>query len=67
MFKRNSIKQLGGGYGLGFHWTTWTADKEKGIPAPFEETVNKFDVDKFVKQAKDLGAKHILLTSCHQL
>ena len=61
-----SIKQLGGGYGLGFHWTTWNVTQE-GLTIPFEERVNAFDVDKFVKQAKDLGAKHILLTNCHAL
>lgn len=66
MFNRNSITQLGGGYGLGFHWTTWNVNKE-GKSIPFEEQVNNFNVDKFVKQAKDLGAKHILFTSCHQL
>ena len=66
MFKRNSIRQLGGGYGLGFHWTTWNVTQE-GINIPFEEQVNNFDVDKFVRSAKNLGAKHVLITNCHAL
>ncbi len=64
MYKRASIKQLGGGYGLGFHWTTWNVD-QNGVNIPFEEQVNNFDLNFFVNQAKELGAKHILLTNCH--
>jgi len=53
-------------YGLGFHWTTWNVDKD-GNNLPFEEAVNNFDVEAFANQAQELGAGHVLLTSCHQL
>lgn len=65
MVKRNSVIQLGGGYGLGFHWTTWNVNRE-GINLPFEEQVNNFNIDNFVRQAKTLGAKHILFTLTHE-
>lgn len=53
-------------YGIGFHWTTWTLPKE-GEPVGFEEAVETFDVDRFVQQAVDTGAGHVLFTSTHQL
>lgn len=54
------------GYGIGFHWATWTAPKT-GDPLPFPEAVERFDVDSFVNQAIETGAGHVLITSCHQL
>ncbi|MBQ7256180.1 MAG: alpha-L-fucosidase [Abditibacteriota bacterium] len=65
MYQRASIKQLGGGYGLGFHWTTWNVD-QNGVDIPFEEQVNNFDLNFFINQAKELGASHVLVTNCHQ-
>jgi len=53
-------------YGLGFHWTTWTAPRE-GELLPFDEAVERFDVGAFVQQAVDCGAGHVLITSCHEL
>lgn len=51
-------------YGIGFHWTTWTAPKT-GEPKPFEEAVEGFDVDAFVRQAVEAGAGHVLFTTTH--
>jgi alpha-L-fucosidase len=51
-------------YGIGFHYTTWTAPK-KGELKPFEQAVNDFDVDKFVSQVVETGAGHVMLTITH--
>ena len=51
-------------YGIGFHWTTWTAPRE-GEPLPFEEAVEAFDVPAFVRQAVEAGAGHVLFTMTH--
>ena len=34
-------------YGIGFHWTTWTAPR-KGKLKPFNEAIEAFDVRAFV-------------------
>lgn len=51
-------------YGIGFHWTTWTAP-QTGEPLPFEAAVDAFDVDAFVAQAVECGAGHVLFTATH--
>jgi hypothetical protein len=53
-------------YGIGFHWTTWTAPKT-GEPKPFEAAVEAFDVHAFVRQAVEAGAGHVLFTTTHAL
>jgi len=51
-------------YGIGFHWTTWTAPRT-GPVGPFQEAVEAFDVGRFVDQVASTGAGHVLLTSTH--
>ena len=53
-------------YGIGFHWTTH-AVPATGDPLPFEDAVGAFDVDRFVSQAVDTGAGHVLITSAHAI
>ncbi len=53
-------------YGIGFHWTTWTVPRT-GEPKPFEQAVEDFDVDAFVRQAVEAGAGHVLFTATHAL
>jgi hypothetical protein len=53
-------------YGIGFHWTTWTAPK-KGDPLPFGQAVEAFDVARFVSQAIVAGAGHVLITTTHAM
>lgn len=55
-----------GKYGVGFHWTTWTAPKT-GELTDFEDAVNHFDVDLFVSQVVACGAAHVLFPTCHIL
>jgi len=52
------------GYGIAVHWTTWTAPRE-GLALPFEEMVERFDVDAFVEQAVETGAGHVFFTLTH--
>jgi hypothetical protein len=51
-------------YGIGFHWTTWTAPRE-GMPKSFPEAVETFDVPAFVEQAVECGAGHVMITATH--
>ncbi|HBQ64555.1 MAG TPA: hypothetical protein DD727_06475, partial [Clostridiales bacterium] len=61
-FQRNDMGPLHRTvYGVGFHWTTWTYPRT-GAPLPFEEAVNRFDVEAFVRQAVEMGAGHVLFT-----
>jgi hypothetical protein len=53
-------------YGVGFHWSTWTAPKT-GQPKAFEQAVADFDVPAFVKQVIETGAGHVLLTTTHAM
>ena len=52
------------GYGIGFHWTAMSAPRE-GEPLPFQDAVERFDVQAFVDQAVAAGAGHVLLTTTH--
>ncbi len=54
------------GYGIGFHWTTWTA-AQAGPELTFPEAVERFDVNAFVDQARAAGAGHVLFTLTHEL
>ena len=66
-YNRANFWPLGGTkYGIGFHWTTWTMP-EQGLPLPFPEAVERFDVPAFVEQAVECGAGHVLLTATHEL
>ena len=58
----NKLASLG--YGVGFHWTTWTVGKN-GVSLPFEEAVNRFDVNRFAEQAERTGAGFVLFTTTH--
>ena len=55
------------GYGIGFHWTTWTLPQAGQVVKPFEQAVEDFDVDAFVAQAVEAGAGHVLFTANHAL
>ena len=55
------------GYGIGFHWTTWTLPRDGETVKPFEQAVDDFDVDAFVAQAVEAGAGHVLFTATHAL
>jgi len=54
------------GYGVMTHWTTWTYPKT-GLPKKFDQAVNDFDVDSYIKQIRETGAGHVVFTSTHQL
>ena len=55
------------GYGIGFHWTTWTLPQGGRPVKPFAQAVDDFDVDAFVAQAVEAGAGHVLWTANHAL
>lgn len=54
------------GYGIGVHWTTWTAPRQ-GPVKPFPQAVEEFDVERFADQAAEAGAGHVLFTANHAL
>ena len=54
------------GYGIGFHWTTWTQPRT-GQVKPFEEAVETFDVDALVEQVVESGAGHLVFPVTHAL
>jgi len=54
------------GYGVGFHWTTWTVPR-KGKPLAFPDAVEQFDIAAFVQQAVATGAGHVLFPLTHEL
>ena len=51
-------------YGVGFHWTTWTAPKT-GEMSSFEDAVDAFDVKRFTEQILECGAGHVLFPLSH--
>lgn len=53
-------------YGIAFHWTTWTVDRN-GKTRPFDEMVEAFDVGAFVAQAVEAGAGHVMITVTHAM
>ena len=55
-----------GSFGLGVHWTTGTA-MEDGSQLPFDEAVERFDVERFADAIKAVGARHCLFTIAHAM
>lgn len=55
---------LAGSLGLAAHWTSWSRPLQ-GDPLPFEDSVNAFDVDRFVAQVRRAGASHFIFTTTH--
>ena len=55
---------LAGSLGVAAHWTSWSRPLN-GDPLPFEESVNAFDVDRFVSQIRRAGARHFIFTTTH--
>ena len=63
-YRRASTDWFAGSFGIGVHWTTWSADGEgRGKGEDFEKAVDAFDVPRFVAQVKKAGAKHVIFTS----
>ncbi len=54
------------GYGLCFHWTTWTMPRH-GELLPFEEAINAFDVGRFANMVAQTGASYCFVTATHAL
>lgn len=53
-----------GNFGVSVHWTA-QIPCEDGTHLPFEEAVNAFDVNRFVADLEQLGAKHLIFTTAH--
>lgn len=53
-------------YGIGIHWTSHTVTQD-GKYKPYDEMVADFDVDRFVQQAVECGAGHVLFTTNHHI
>lgn len=53
-------------YGLSVHWTAQTVPQQ-GEPLPFQQAVDAFRLQEFVKQVKHSGADYVLFTSTHAL
>lgn len=54
------------GYGVGFHWTTWTWPR-KGKPVSFPEAVEAFEVPRLVEYARQAGAGHVIFPVTHEM
>ncbi len=67
MFERSSFDSMRqSAFGIGCHWTTWTAPRT-GPPLPHGEAIENFDVNAFVRQVRQTGAGHVLFTLNHEL
>lgn len=55
-----------GSFGLSVHWTAQCA-LEDGTQLPFEEAVNRFDVERFAEALESVGARHCIFTITHGL
>ena len=53
-------------YGIGIHWTAQSVPRQ-GVPLPFQDAVDAFDLKAFVKQVRYAGADYVLFTSTHAL
>ena len=53
---------MAGKYGISMHYLHENAGGQGSTIATFNEAVNSFDVDKFAKTAKEVGASWVLLT-----
>ena len=50
--------------GVSFHWTTHSVNTD-GTALPFAGAVGAFDVDRFVRSLKKIGAGHVIFTLTH--
>ncbi len=55
-----------GSFGLSVHWTAQCA-LEDGTQVPFEEAVDRFDVERFADALESVGARHCIFTIAHGL
>ena len=55
-----------GSFGLSVHWTAQCA-LEDGSQIPFEEAVDRFDVERFADALESVGARHCIFTIAHGL
>lgn len=53
-------------FGIGVHWTAQTVPR-RGAPRPFQEAVDAFDLQRFVKAVEYAGADYLLFTATHAL
>ena len=53
-------------YGIGFHWTAQTVPRS-GPPRPFEEAVDRFQLDRFIESIEESGADYVIFTVAHGL
>ena len=53
-------------YGIGVHWTAQTVPLS-GDALPFNEAVEKFDLNSFVTSVEETGADYVLFTITHAL
>ncbi len=53
-----------GSFGISVHWTADTVCQD-GTALPYEEAVNRFDVNVFADTLADAGAKHCIFTLTH--
>lgn len=54
-------------FGISTHWTAQSQPVGKDDWLPFEETVNRFNVQAYVDQIAAAGAQYLIFTSCHAL
>jgi hypothetical protein len=52
------------GYGLMFHYTSQSVSPD-GSKLPYEEAINKFDIDKFATMVSQTGAGYVIFTIGH--
>ena len=53
-------------FGVGVHWTAQTVPSS-GPPKTYQEAVDDFELDGFVKAVEDTGADYVLFTAAHAL
>ncbi len=62
--RANSAWLAKAGYGVMFHWTSQSVNPD-GTNLPYEEAVNRFDVEKFAQMVGDTGAGYVIFTIGH--
>ena len=53
-------------FGIGVHWTAQTVPR-RGPPRAFQEAVDRFDIDGFIRAVEYAGADYVLFTATHAL
>ena len=63
-YKRNACEFLAGSSGISVHWTS-KSQPLTGQTKPYPEAVESFDLNFFMEQVKETGARHLIFTTTH--